>query len=103
VGDNSLPYLNTACDANPKSSGEYSCGGKIGKYLGIYKNIKNEKNPGLKYLNLSQIRAYSYTANSYRNFEEFTSPIGGCYPQESFLNVWKMDLLTYDCRTTVTP
>ncbi|MFN9903174.1 MAG: hypothetical protein ACK55Z_31260 [bacterium] len=38
VGDNSLPYLNTPCGALPKSSGVYSCDGKIGKYLGLYKN-----------------------------------------------------------------
>ena len=38
VGDNSLPFLNTPCGAPPLSSGVYSCGGKIGKYLGLYKN-----------------------------------------------------------------
>ncbi len=40
VGDNSLPNLNTACGANPQSSGVYSCGGKIGRYLGIFKPIR---------------------------------------------------------------
>ena len=67
VGDNSLPYLNTPCGANPQSSGVYSCGGKIGRYLGIYKNFAPE-NVGTLVLNISQIRAYSYTANAYQNF-----------------------------------
>jgi len=52
VGDNILPYLNTACGANPRSSGVYSCDGKIGRYLGLYK-------PSIEVLNISQIRAYS--------------------------------------------
>ena len=38
VGDNEEPNLNTPCGADPKSSGVYSCGGKVGKYLGIVKN-----------------------------------------------------------------
>ena len=37
VGDNSLPYLNTACGAMPKSTGVYSCGGKVGRYLGLFR------------------------------------------------------------------
>jgi hypothetical protein len=37
VGNSSEPYLNTPCGANPTSSGVYSCGGKIGRFLGIYK------------------------------------------------------------------
>ena len=64
VGDNSLPYENTPCGANPESSGVYSCGGKIGKYLGIYKNSVPDY-LGTYILNISQIRAYSYTANAY--------------------------------------
>ena len=39
VGDSTMPGLNTPCGANPTSTGVYSCGGKVGKYLGIYKNI----------------------------------------------------------------
>ena len=39
VGDKSLPYENTPCGANPESSGVYSCGGKIGQYLGISKHF----------------------------------------------------------------
>ncbi len=66
MGDNSLPYLNTACGAMPLSSGVYSCGGKIGKYLGIYKNKLDAY--GNRALNISQIRAYSYTANAYENY-----------------------------------
>ena len=39
VGDYSQqPNLNSACGANPQSSGVYSCGGKIGRYLGLVKN-----------------------------------------------------------------
>jgi hypothetical protein len=37
VGNSSEPYLNTPCGANPTTSGVYTCGGKIGRYLGIYK------------------------------------------------------------------
>lgn len=39
VGDNDdQPNLNLACGADPESSGVYSCGGKIGRYLGLVKN-----------------------------------------------------------------
>jgi hypothetical protein len=44
VGDNSLPNLNEACGANPQSSGVYSCGGKIGRYLGLVKIIQEPLN-----------------------------------------------------------
>jgi hypothetical protein len=37
VGDSSLPYENMACGALPTASGAYSCGGKIGRYLGLRK------------------------------------------------------------------
>ena len=46
VGDYSQPNLNTACGENPRSSGVYSCGGKIGRYLGLVK-------PGYEILNIS--------------------------------------------------
>ena len=58
VGDNIKPNLNTACGADPQFSGVYSCGGKIGRYLGLVKNNHQD-------LNISQIRAYSYDANAY--------------------------------------
>ena len=61
VGDSHIAGNNTPCGANPTSTGVYSCGGKVGKYLGIYKNIKEN-------LNISQIRAYSYAANAYTNY-----------------------------------
>ena len=35
VGDFSIAKNNTPCGANPQASGVYSCGGKIGKYLGL--------------------------------------------------------------------
>ena len=37
VGNNINPNSNTACGAYPKSSGVYSCEGKIGRYLGLVK------------------------------------------------------------------
>jgi len=46
VGDNINPNLNTACGENPQSSGVYSCGGKIGRYLGLVK-------PTTEHLNIS--------------------------------------------------
>jgi hypothetical protein len=71
VGDNINPYLNTKCNANPKSSGVYSCGGKIGKYLSLANSRK-------EYLNICQIRAYSYEANAYTNYQYLTSNIATC-------------------------
>jgi hypothetical protein len=61
VGNYGLPVNNTPCGANPTSSGVYSCDGKIGRYLGIYKTIVDA-------FNISQIRAYPYNANSYSNY-----------------------------------
>jgi len=61
VGDNSIAMNNTPCGANPQDSGVYSCGGKIGQYLGLVKSNSD-------IINICQIRAYSYAANSYTNF-----------------------------------
>ena len=72
VGNNSLPYLNTACGAMPQATGVYSCGGKIGRYLGLYK--PSTATP----LNISQIRAYAYIANHYPHSNYFTSTIIEC-------------------------
>ena len=57
VGDDPVTLNNTPCNANPTSSGVWSCGGLQGKYLGIGKLIATE------YLNIAQIRAYSYVLN----------------------------------------
>ena len=35
VGDNSIAKNNTPCGANPQGSGVYSCGGRVGQYLGL--------------------------------------------------------------------
>ena len=68
VGDSSSPQNNTKCNVMPQSSGVYSCGGKIGYYLGIYNSYR-------VITNISQIRAYSYTANAYENYEYLKSAL----------------------------
>jgi len=89
VGDNSLPYQNTPCGANPQSSGVYSCGGKIGRYLGIYKKVQY-------YLNISQIRAYSYTQNAYPIHEYKTSLIDRCETNTNLAFLLSR-ILTFTC------
>ncbi len=42
VGDSSLPFNNTPCNVLPTKSGAYSCGGKIGRYLGLYKGASSD-------------------------------------------------------------
>ena len=71
----------------------YSCGGKIGKYLGIYKNI-------MENLNLCQIRAYSYEANAYTNYERLTSQINECATTSPF-NMTKEALSSSICKMPV--
>jgi len=71
VGDSPLPINNIACSANPRASGVYSCGGKVGRYLGMYKNYKEA-------ITLCQIRAYSYKANGYTNYQYLTAKISNC-------------------------
>ena len=71
VGDNSIAMNNTPCGANPQGSGVYSCGGKVGQYLGLVKS-------NYDFINICQIRAYSYAANSYTNFQYLTSGIVNC-------------------------
>ena len=57
VGFDPLPKNNFACGATPQGSGEFSCGGKMGRYLGLYELSTSCCNTSL---NISQIRAYSY-------------------------------------------
>ena len=37
VGNDPLPINNVACLASPQDSGLFSCGGKQGRYIGLYK------------------------------------------------------------------
>jgi len=62
VGYNANPLSNVRCNANPTSTGVYSCNGLVGNYLGIGQDIS-------KYLCLSQIRAYSYVLNGHPNYD----------------------------------
>ena len=71
VGNDPLPSNNTPCNANPQRSGVFSCGGKVGFYLGLYKPVSD-------YMNICEIRAYSWTANSYTGYSYNTSPISSC-------------------------
>ena len=59
VGDDTLTLNNTPCNANPTSTGVWSCGGLQGKYLGIGKQSTTD------FLSIGQIRAYSYVLNGH--------------------------------------
>jgi hypothetical protein len=80
VGNNPLPKLNVACGANPMSSGVYSCGGKLGNYLGIYRPAASD------YLNINQIRAYSYEANAAPFTYSTTTPVDCLASTLAFVN-----------------
>jgi hypothetical protein len=71
VGFNSVPNQNTRCNQNPQKSGAFTCGGLVGIYLGMSNNKHD-------YMNICQIRAYSYVANSYTNFQYNTSTVAKC-------------------------
>ena len=85
VGNDPVSTKNVPCNAKPVSSGIFSCEGLVGKYLGI-------GNPSATdYLNISQIRAYSYVVNGYAGYTWTYAPTpGNCassgYIPTSFYN-----------------
>lgn len=55
---------NTRCNANPTSTGLYSCNGLVGVYL-----IFGDPAPsGSDWINVGQLRAYSYKLNGYPDY-----------------------------------
>jgi len=89
VGDNSTPNLNTACGVYPTSTGFFSCGGKIGQYLGLYK-------PSQDCLNISQIRAYSYKPSAYPYQISLSANNLNC-PAVDLSALWQNPLIDYSC------
>jgi hypothetical protein len=89
LGYASSPLANPICTDNINHSGAFSCGGKVGQYLSILKTFTAtipifSLTPctaalfQVKALTISQIRAYSYTANAYNNYVYSTSTINSC-------------------------
>ena len=98
VGDDIIPSKNSSCNALPTSSGAYSCAGKIGKYLGLYKKATLASSA----LNICQIRAYSNPANEFGSFLYFKSDPNGCEDQSNLI-MKNEPILSYMCKMSVKP